>query len=61
MTAFAFDLMFSLVVYVRYFVFVLLSSFREVVAGVPAYHDEASITPPTDCDECAIKVVNRWQ
>jgi hypothetical protein len=59
MTAFAFYLMFSLVDYVRYFVFVLLSSSREVVARVPAYHEEGSIAPPTDCDECAIKFVNR--
>jgi hypothetical protein len=40
MTAFAFDLIFSLVDYVRYFVFVLLSSSQEVVARVPAYPEE---------------------
>jgi hypothetical protein len=59
MTAFAFDLMFSLVAYVRYFVLVLLSRSQEVVARVPAYHEEGSIAPPTDCDDCAIKFVKR--
>jgi len=45
--------MFFLGDYVRYFVFVLLSSSREVVARAPVYHEEVSIAPPTDYDECA--------
>jgi hypothetical protein len=48
MTAFAFDLMFSLVAYVRYFVFVLLSRSQEVVARVPDYREEGFRAPPAD-------------
>jgi hypothetical protein len=59
MTAFAFDLMISLVDHFRYFVFVLLSSSHEVVARVRAYHDEGSIAAPTDCHEWAIEAVYR--
>jgi hypothetical protein len=58
MTAFAFDLMFSLVDYHRYFVLARLSSSREVLARVRAYHEEGSIALPTNCVECAIKFVN---